>query len=117
MCFSWKNKARNLRFLSILDDMTSPTDGFERKGRVLGDSDFSLYMGSLVHRGVARTNHLVDRVELNHEMILGVILDLLRGLHDEQFVVCGPYRLLRLPNLAIMITHLECKFHYTNNRR
>ena len=95
--------------------MASPIDGLERKGRVLGDSDFCLYMGSLVHRGVARVNHLIDRVELNHEMVVGVILDLLRGLQDEQFVICGPYRLLRLPQLAIMITHLECKMFYTNN--
>ena len=88
--------------------MTSPVDGLERRGRTLGDNDFSLYLGSLVHRSVLRGNHLVDRVELNHEMIIGVILDLLRALEEEKFVIVPPYRLLRLPNLPVMLTNLEC---------
>ena len=97
--------------------MTSPADGLERRGRTLGDNDFSLYLGSLVHRAVIRGNHLVDRVELNHEMILGVILDVLRALEEEKFLVVPPYRLLRLPNLALMLTSLECKFSILLGRR
>ena len=89
--------------------MASEKDGLGRRGRVLGSSDFFMNMGTLNHRGLIRDNHLVDRVELSQEMVLGVLLDILKGLQEERFVTCGAYRILRLPHTPLMLTHLECK--------
>ena len=89
--------------------MTSDIDGIARRGRILGTTDFEVGMGSLNHRAVIRDSHQVDRVELSQEMILGVIMDILRGLNEERFVSCGPHRVLQLPHVPLLLTHLECE--------
>ena len=80
----------------------------ERQGRTLGESDFLMNIGSLNHRAVIRAGVHMDRIEINGELVIGVLLDLLKGLLEEKLVICAPYRFLRLPNLPVMLTVLEC---------
>ena len=81
----------------------------DRQGRTLGASDFLLGLGTLSHRAVIRDGPSIDRVELYDDFTRGVLLDLLRGLVDENLIECAPYRFLRLPQLPLTLTVLECK--------
>ena len=83
-------------------------DGFFRHGRTLSESDFQMGLGNLHHGGVMRANALIDRQELCNEIMLGVLLDLLDPLINENLLCVAPYRIAKLQNPGCILSMIEC---------
>ena len=84
-------------------------DEFPRHGRTMAESDFQIGIGNLHHGGVIRANALMDRQELCNEIMLGVLLDLLDPIVNNNLLCVAPYRLAKIKNVGCLLTLVECK--------
>ena len=95
--------------------MTYPhSDNFPRHGRTLAESDFQIGIGNLHHGGVLRANALMDRQEMCNEMMLGVMLDLLDPLINQEILIAPPIRIAKLKKTGCILSVIECKIFLKN---
>ena len=85
------------------------SDNFNRHGRTLGESDFQMGIGNLHHGGVMRANALMDRQEVVNEMMLGVMLDLIDPLINQNILVAPPIRIAKIKKPGCILSVIECK--------
>ena len=56
-----------------------------------------------------RANALMDRQEACNEILVGVLLDLIRPLLFEDFIVAAPHRIAKIEHTGAILTSIECK--------
>ena len=84
-------------------------DGFRRHGRTLAETDFQVGVGNLHHGGVMRANALMDRQELCNEIMLGVLLDLMDPIINDELLCVAPYRIAKVKHIGAILSVIECK--------
>ena len=88
--------------------MSGHRDKIKRHGRTLAESDFQMGIGNLHHGGVMRANALMDRQEVVNEMMLGVMLDLIDPLINQEILSAPPMRIAVLKAPGSILSLIEC---------
>ena len=64
-------------------------------------------MGGLNHGNVVRSNTLLPRSEICHQILSALMLDFIEPLISEKFYKEPPYRVVYIENLPVMLSLLE----------